>query len=290
MPFINLSSINFKKLIPASILIFIGLLFLVPLIHTVINSITERDLSAGIFSAENFSIHQYISALSLNSWFLVFIKNSVILVLPIVIGQTVIALPAAYAFSRLRSKLFDSIFFLYVIILMMPFLVTLVPNYIIIEKLGLLGKYSSVILPGVFGAFGVFLLKQFMQHIPAEYLEAAEIMGASQLTILVRIVMPLMKNGIAALIVLLFIDNWNMVEQPLIFLQDMSKFPASIFLASDDILQQDGVFAAAVLSTIPAVMLFSVFEKYLYQGINMFAEGQSAAEASRTKNRGNLRI
>ncbi len=70
----------------------------------------------------------------------------------------------------------------------------------------------------------------------------------------------------------------------------MIKFPASIFLPSDDILQQDGVFAAAVLSTIPAVILFSVFEKYLYQGINMFAEGQSAAEASRTKNRGNLRI
>lgn len=260
---------NHKKPALLFYLSLIALMFLFPLLCTLLHSFARVKQAAGISVIDGFSIYQYQSVLSVPSWFFAFFKNSMILVFPVVLGQTAVALPAAYAFSRLRSGLSDSIFFIYVVALMMPFMVSLVPNYIIIEKLGLLTKYSSVILPGVFGAFGVFLLKQFMQHIPVEYLEAAEIMGASQFVVLIKIVIPLIKNGIAALIALLFIDNWSMVEQPLIFLQDMDKFPISIFLSNNEILMQDDVFAAAVLSMLPALAVFLLCEKHLVRGICM---------------------
>lgn len=253
---------------------FAAVVFLFPLFYTVAQSFRVRQ-DYGICNIDIFSISQYISVLSPGSWFLAFFKNSIILVLPIVVGQTLVALPAAYAFSRLRSKFSDTIFFIYIITLMMPFMASLVPSYIVVEKLGLLMKYSSVILPGVFGAFGVFLLKQFMQSIPVEYIEAAEIMGASQLVILIRIMIPLVKNGIMALIILLFIDNWSMVEQPLIFIQDMRKFPISIFLSNNDILAQDDVFAAAVLSMLPALAVFLFCQKFLLQGIRMSSTGRN---------------
>lgn len=256
----------YKKLALGFFTSLIALVFLFPLIYTCINSFIGGTQSINI---KSLTVSQYQSILAVNSWFFPFFKNSIILVIPIVVGQTIIALPTAYAFSRLRSKLFDTIFFIYVITLMMPFLVTLVPNYIIVEKLGLLTKYSSVILPGIFGAFGVFLLKQFIQHIPTEYIESAEMMGASQFIILIKVVVPLIKNGIMALVVLLFVDNWSMVEQPLIFLQDVEKFPLSIFLSNNEILVLDDVFAAAVLSMLPALLLILLCERYFSRGVSM---------------------
>lgn len=105
---------------------------------------------------------------------------------------------------------------------------TLVPNYIIADKLGLLNMASAIILPGIFAAFGVFMLRQFMLSIPYALVEAAQLDGAGHYRIFYRIMLPLMKPGIAALIVLLFVDYWNMVEQPLIFLEDAFKQPLSL--------------------------------------------------------------
>lgn len=176
---------------------------------------------------------------------------------------------AAYAFSQLRFRLREPLFFAYIVVMLMPFQVTLVPNYIMANSLGLLNSEWSIILPGMFNAFGVFLMRQFMQVVPYSYIEAARMDGAGHLRILLTIVLPMCRSGIAALAVLAFIDNWNMVEQPLIFLKDAIKQPLSVYLAyisEDDI---GLAFAASVIYMLPAILLMLHAEKELVEGVQL---------------------
>ncbi|SHE14087.1 Maltose transport system permease protein malG [Chlamydia abortus] len=174
------------------------------------------------------SFEQYGNVLLDTPTYLFMLWNSVAMVVAIIAGQTVVSALAAYAFAKLRFKGREGWFRVYLVTMLMPFQVTLVPNYIIADKLGLLNMASAIILPGIFAAFGVFMLRQFMLSIPYALVEAAQLDGAGHYRIFYRIMLPLMKPGIAALIVLLFVDYWNMVEQPLIFLEDAFKQPLSL--------------------------------------------------------------
>nr|WP_274655149.1 carbohydrate ABC transporter permease [Paenibacillus humicola] len=215
------------------------------------------------------SFGQYDEVLVQTPKFLHMYWNSAGMVAPIIAGQTAAASLAAYALSKLRFRGRDKLFMVYLMTMLMPFQVTLVPNYMVIERLGLMNSEAAIVLPGIFGAFGVFMLRQFMTGIPYTYMEAAKIDGAGHLTIFTRVILPLVKPGIAALTVLLFADYWNMVEQPLIFLQDAAKQPLSIYLAQ---INQDarGVgFAASVLYMTPMVLLFLYAESYFIEGIQL---------------------
>jgi len=195
--------------------------------------------------------------------------NSVFLVVSIIIGQIVVGSLAAYAFAMLRFRGRDSLFLIYVIVMLMPFQVTLVPNYIIADKLGLLNHASSIVLPGVFAAFGVFMLRQFMLSIPYSYVEAAIMDGAGHMRIFYRIIVPLIKPGLAALVVLLFVDYWNMVEQPLIFLEDAFKQPLSLYLSRIQEEARGIAFAASVLYMTPMLLLFLYAESYFIEGVQL---------------------
>jgi len=151
----------------------------------------------------------------------------------------------------------------------MPFQVTLVPNYIIADKLGLIGSMFSIILPGIFTTFGVFLLRQFMRNIPDEYSEAARVDGAGHWLIFSKVILPMTKTGVAALIILAFIDNWNMVEQPLIFLQDVNLQPLSTFLANINDGERGIAFAASTVYMLPMLLVFLYGENYLIEGIQL---------------------
>lgn len=213
------------------------------------------------------SFRQYAQVLVLSPKFLGMFWNSAALVVPIVIGQTIIASLAAYAFAKLRFIGRDKLFLVYLMTMLMPFQVTLVPNYLVIDKLGLMNHAAAIILPGIFGAFGVFMMRQFMSHIPYAYTEAATIDGAGQWTIFARIILPLIKPGLAALTVLLFVDYWNMIEQPLIFLRDAAKQPLSIYLAQINQSARGIGFAASVLYMAPMALLFLYAESYFIAGI-----------------------
>lgn len=262
-----------------------ALLLFVPILVTVVNSLMpEREIFAnydmlGSSSRNDFvnlklipdwvSFGQYFKVLVSTSGYLHMFWNSVYMVVPIIIGQVAVGALAAYAFAKFRFPGKELLFFLYLTAMLMPFQVTLVPNYLMVDRLGLLNSSSSIILPGIFAAFGVFLLRQFMLQIPTAYMEAAKIDGASYLRIFVSIVLPMVKPGIAALIVLLFADNWNMVEQPLIFLRDAELQPLSVFLSS---LQKEAfgvTFAASCLYMAPMVLLFLNTEKYFIEGIQL---------------------
>jgi len=161
------------------------------------------------------------------------------------------------------------LFFLYIITMLMPFQVTLVPNYLAMDWLGLLDSRAAIILPGIFSAFGVFLIRQFMIGIPRSYVEAAKIDGAGYVTIFVHIIVAMSRPGIAALVILAFVDYWNMVEQPLIFLHDAFKQPLSIYLSRINEGERGLAFAAAVLYMLPMVFVFLYAENDLIEGIQL---------------------
>jgi multiple sugar transport system permease protein len=177
------------------------------------------------------TLQGYVEVFLLSPSYLIKFWNSMFLTLCIVAGQVVLSCFSGYGFAKFNYPGKNLFLFLLIILMMLPIQVTLVPNYLVLDKLGLIGKYSSVILPGIFSAFGVFLITQVYSSIPNDILEAVRIDGANHFQALLRIVIPYSRTGIASLVILSFIDNWNMVEQPLVFLKDYRMHPLSIFLS-----------------------------------------------------------
>ncbi len=134
---------------------------------------------------------------------------------------------------------------------------------------GVIGSYLSVILPGIFAPFGVFWMRQVMDGIPDELLEAAALDGAGQMRILCQVVVPAAKGGLVSLIILSFVDNWNMVEQPLVFLKDRTKYPLSIFLSQINAQTLGAAFASGLLAMLPVALLFAFFQEELAEGISL---------------------
>ena len=194
--------------------------------------------------------------------------NSLLLTLPIVAGQMIVACLASYSFARYRRKRREVLFFSYIILMLMPFQVTLVPNYMIADTLGILNTVWAIILPGIFSTFAIFLLTKYMRQIPSGYIEAATLDGASEWQIFTNIALPLCKNAIFALTILLFIDYWNMVEQPLVLLTDASKQPLSVFLSQINEPELGIAFAASSVYMIPPLLIFFWGEDYLVEGIS----------------------
>lgn len=214
------------------------------------------------------TLEQYKSLLFMSPTYLFKFWNSIVLVLPIVAGQMVVACLAAYSFARYRRRRREFLFFSYIILMLMPFQVTLVPNYIIAEKLNILNTIWAIILPGIFSTFAVFLLTKYMRQIPSAYIEAAKLDGATEWQIFTRIAIPMCKSAIFALAILLFIDYWNMVEQPLILLSNQDKQPLSVFLSQINEAEIGIAFAASAVYMIPPLLIFLRGEEYLVEGIS----------------------
>ena len=185
----------------------------------------------------------------------------------IVSGQAVLSILGGYAFSKFRFPGRDMLFFMIIALMIMPLQVMLTPSYMVLDRLGLIGSYSSLILPGLFSAFGVFLMRQVMATVPDSLLESARIDGAGSFRILMQILLPSCKAGLFSLIVLSFIDNWNMVEQPLIFLKESFMYPLSVFLLQTNALEPALGFACGLLSMLPVLLLFLYFEDEMVHGI-----------------------
>ncbi len=264
-----------------------ALIFLMPTVLTITNSfMSEAEINANygmIFSTttggyvsktvnlkfipDKVTISQYVSGLIKSPEYLLKLWNSIILVVPIVLLQLGTAAVAAYGFSRWRGKVRDGIFFFYVILMLMPYQVTLVPNYLVSGWLGILNTRWSIILPGMFAPFSVFLLTKFMRRIPYAQIESARVDGAGEWDIFTKICLPQCRSALYSIAILVFIDYWNMVEQPLILLQDADQQPLSVFLSSINSGEIGLAFAMATVYMIPTLLLFLHGEEYLVEGI-----------------------
>lgn len=268
---------------PFILLVFLALVAVFPLLYTVTNSfMSTAEISRYYGQIAQQGGHTLFHLLpdipSLDGYYQILLRrpdylvkfwNSILLSGCIVAGQVVISCLAGYAFSRFRFPGKETVFFVLIILMMMPYQVTLVSNYIVLDKMKLIGSYASVILPAVFSPFGVFLMRQVFDNIPKALIEAAQLDGAHQVQILTRIAVPMSRSGIAALVILSFIDSWNMVEQPLIFLKSRLSYPLSIFLVQINSSNLQLGFACGVLAMLPAALLFLLFESELVEGISI---------------------
>lgn len=219
------------------------------------------------FIPDMVSVSQYATVLFKSPDYLLKFWNSVVLVGPIVIFQLIVATLASYGFARYRGRLREIIFFIYIILMLMPYQVTLVPNYLVSDWLKMLNTNWAIWLPGIFSPFAVFLLTKFMRRIPDSVVEAAQIDGAGEWQIYRKICLPLCKGAICSAAILVFIDYWNMVEQPLILMTDAEKHPLSVFLSKINAGEIGLAFAVATIYMVPSLLIFLYGEEYLVDGI-----------------------
>ena len=146
---------------------------------------------------------------------------------------------------------------------------SLVPNYLVANWLGIQNSSLAIILPAMFQPLGVFLIRQQIQDFPQETLEAARLDGASEYRIYRSIVKPNLSSAIAAALILIFIDNWNIVDQAVIFLREPYQQPLSVYLCQILEEQPDIFYAASVFYAVPVLLIFLMGQDYLIQGISM---------------------
>ncbi|MCM1111921.1 MAG: carbohydrate ABC transporter permease [Muribaculum sp.] len=193
--------------------------------------------------------------------------NSVGMVAAVLLGQLIVSVPAAWAFAAFRFRGRRILFFLYLALMLLPFQVTQLSQYLALKNFGLLDTQWAVILPAVFSTFPVFLIYRSFEGIPAELLESARVDGAGEFRIFWQIGCPLAKGGILAAFVLSFLENWNRMEEPLAFIKDKSRWPLSLYLPEISI-EQAGFAACASLITLTlSLFVFALFRDSLEQGI-----------------------
>ena len=283
-----LKNISIRTGLRFTFLAIFALLFLMPTLLTVTNSfMSQAEITAnygvvfgsareGAYMAERINLKlipdivtfsQHSAVLIQTPEYLEKFARSILLVLPIVILQIFIASLAAYSFTRWRSKRKEGLFFAYIILMLMPFQVTLVPNFIVAQFLGIIDTYWAILLPGFVAPFSVFLLTKFMRRIPISYIEAAKLDGAGEWQIFYKIALPLCKGALYAVGILVFIDYWNMVEQPLILLRDQDMHPLSVFLSRINREEIGLAFSVATIYMVPSLLLFLHGEEHLIEGI-----------------------
>ena len=217
-----------------------------------------------------FSLSQYYEILIRDTTVLRMFVNSAMYTALILAGQAVVVPMTAYALSRFEFRGRDALFFLILMLMLLPFQVTMVPNVLTLRQLGLLNTIWAVILPMWFAPFYIFLLRQFMQGLPNELMEAAQMDGAGTVRCYLNIVMPVCRPVIGAAIALSFADCWNLVEQPMTYLsQRMDLMPLSVMF--NQLVQESSgtEFAGATLYILPAFLIYLFFLEDILTGIQL---------------------
>ena len=209
----------------------------------------------------------YVELLLDTPEFFIMFFNSVKEVFPIVGFQFLIATTSAWAFARFQFHGKRILFGLYLLLMILPFQVTMVPNYLVLDKLKLMNTQWSLILPAIFSTFPVFLMTRFFKEIPQALIDAGRIDGASEWRIFFSIGIPLGMPGISSALLLSFFEYWNMIEQPLVFLKDVSKYPVSLYLPNITAEQIGLSLSASVLIMTPSIFAFFWGQEYLEQGV-----------------------
>ena len=199
-------------------------------------------------------------------WFV----NTMIVTVATVAGNLLFCSLAGYAFARIKFFGREVVFVLLLVTLMIPFQVVMIPTFIIVKDLGLINTLNALIVPNLANAFGVFLLRQFFRTLPVELEEAARIDGASRLSVLFKIVLPLSGPELATLAVITFLWTWNDFLWPLITIYTPNNMTLQLGLTTFEGTHQTStnlLMAANVMSMLPVLLLFFLAQKYFIRGI-----------------------
>lgn len=274
---------KWRKSIPIYVILYaLGLIMILPVLMMVLNSLMgpqEMKEAYGAVLGGNMeklsarllpvypTLKPYVELLLDSPDFFVMFWNSVKQVLSILLGQTIVGTMAAWAFARYEFRGRKPLFLLYMILMVMPFQVTMVSSYLVLSKLALLDTHLAVIFPAIFSTFPVFIMEKFFRAIPREVFEAARMDGAGEFICFLRIGIPLGSPGIIAALILNFLEYWNGMEAPMTFLRTKSKLPLSLYLPEITTEQMSVAFAASVVMLLPAVLGFLWGRDYLQKGI-----------------------
>lgn len=198
--------------------------------------------------------------------------NSTFVAVLALLGTLISIAAVAYAFSRLEWPGRDVIFLLMLGTLMIPAQALIVPQYVFFNRLGWIGTFNPIVIPGYFagGAAMIFLLRQFMLQLPKELDEAAFIDGAGHVTIWWQLILPLSRPALATVATFLFVGIWNSLLQPVIYLQTTSLYTLPVYVASLVNPQQSAqpwptIMAASVLTTLPLMIIFLFAQRFILE-------------------------
>lgn len=262
------------------------LLMVLPIVMTFLYSFFPMsEMTAYLKTRSNYDIKQWMdillspSIVSLRQYYTLLIEkpvylqlfvNSVLYAVTILFGQALVIPMLAYALSRFRFRGRDTLFFVILMLMVLPFQVTMAPSVLTMRTLGLMNTHWAVILPMVFSPFYVFLVRQYMVGIPNELFEAAVMDGAGTWRCFAHMVLPISKPILGAAAALSFADIWNMVEQPLIYLgADQSRMPLSVLFNQLSTDEPGIAFAGAALYILPALLIYTYFQEDILLGIQL---------------------
>ncbi len=256
------------------LLALVGLIFFMPFIWMVFSSLKPSNevLSSGADPfGSSVEWSNYAAAFTAIPFGRILVNTFFIAGVGSLIAVTVSVLNA-YAFSRLHFKGRNQLFAIFIATLVLPLEVLVIPLYIGASGLNLADTYPAIILPFAFGAFGTFMLRQFLLSLPPDYEEAARIDGAGQLRLLWNVIVPLIRGPIAVVAAFVFIDYWNAFLWPLIIINDPNKAPLQIGLSmfsGERGTEWGGLMAASTISVVASLVIVIVMQKQLARGINL---------------------
>ena len=222
-----------------------------------------------LFAPSMVNLRQYYTILIEEPQYLKLFVNSAFYGGSILLGQTLVIPMTAYALSRFTFRGRDTLFFLVLMLMLLPFQVTMAPSVMTLRALGLLNTEWAIILPIIFSPFYIFLLRQFMVGIPNEIVEAGQMDGAGTMRTFVHVILPVCRPILGAAAALSFADCWNLVEQPLVYLTNSNLQPLSVMFNQ---MSEDGkavAFAGAALYLLPMLLVYIYFQDDILLGVQL---------------------
>jgi ABC-type sugar transport system, permease component len=255
------------------ILIIVVVLELLPLLFMVSTSFKSMDqifTSSLNLISSNITLNNYKYILK-NVPFLRYITNTFIIAVLVTVSKLLTSLLAAYVFVYKDFKGKNLVYSILLLTIFVPFTVTMIPNYITISELGLLSTGIGVVLPQLADALGIFLMRQHMRNVPKSLIEVAKLEKVSEIKILFKIILPLIKNSLMAMGIIFFINSWNEYFWPMLILQDKDSYTLSLalqmFISSEGGNEWGVAMAVACLTILLPVVLYIICQRFI---INTF--------------------
>ena len=265
---------DWGRLVSKTLLLLVGIIFFLPFVWMFLSSLkpsTEVLSSGANLFGSRLEWGNYVDAFTSVPFGRILLNTFGIAAAGALITVTVSVL-SAYAFARFRFPFRDQIFAVFIATLVLPLEVLVIPLFIGASSLNLVDTYAAIILPFAFGAFGTFMLRQFLLSLPSDYEEAARIDGASQLQLLWHVIVPLLRGPIAVVAAFSFIDYWNAFLWPLIIINDYSKAPLQLGLAmfsGERGTEWGALMAASTISVAASLIIVVLMQRQLSKGINL---------------------
>jgi len=239
--------VKLRKILVVLILSALAAVMVLPIVLTV-----TRSFESGLLGYTDFFLWK--------PYYLRLFCNSLLISSVGAVGNVIVSVLAAYVFAKVKFRGSGVLFFIYIVVMMMPFQVTLLPQYIVSRDWGIYDTPAALILPGIFSAFGTFILTQILKTMPDDMIEAAKLETGSTLKLIRHIILPNLRGGIVCLFFLQFTELWNMVAEPLVLMETELKMPLAAMLNGNG---EPAALAATVVFLVLPLLLYLLFSDTL---------------------------